>query len=155
MQELEQRLQQRFPDWFHGRRGQLARPLLRSVGRWSRLDQIEAFLKRSAGLRGFGFVAAALEFVDGQYQVDPAALAKIPATGRLLIVANHPSGALDALALLDAVGRIRRDVRIVANDLLGLSRHCRICCCRCASLAARPSAAVCTRWRRRWPPSSA
>ncbi|MFH7467804.1 hypothetical protein RA282_28390, partial [Pseudomonas syringae pv. tagetis] len=55
----------------------------------------------------------------GQYQVDPAALAKIPATGRLLIVANHPSGALDALALLDAVGRIRRDVRIVANDLLG------------------------------------
>jgi hypothetical protein len=49
MQELEQRLQQRFPDWFHGRRGQLARPLLRSVGRWSRLDQIEAFLQRSSG----------------------------------------------------------------------------------------------------------
>ena len=119
MQELEQRLQQRFPDWFHGRRGQLARPLLRSVGRWSRLDQIEAFLQRSSGLRGFGFVAAGLEFIGGQYQVDPAALARIPATGRLLIVANHPSGALDALALLDAVGRIRRDVRIVANDLLG------------------------------------
>src|SRR5262249_61018109 len=110
MQELEQRLQQRFPDWFHGRRGQLARPLLRSVGRWSRLDQIEAFLQRSAGLRGFGFVAAGLEFIDGQYQVDPAALAKIPATGRLLIVANHPSGSLDALALLAAVGRIPRGV---------------------------------------------
>ena len=31
-------------------------------------------------------------------------------SGRLLIVANHPSGALDALALLDAVGRIRRDL---------------------------------------------
>ena len=40
------------------------------------------------------------------------------ASGRLLIVANHPSGALDALALLDLVGRVRRDVRIVANDLL-------------------------------------
>ncbi|KAF1013960.1 MAG: hypothetical protein GAK31_02983 [Stenotrophomonas maltophilia] len=119
MQALEQRLQQRFPDWFHGRRGQLARPLLRSVGRWSRFDQIEAFLQRSANLRGFGFVSAGLEFIDGQYQVDAAALARIPATGRLLIVANHPSGALDALALLDAVGRIRRDVRIVANDLLG------------------------------------
>ncbi|WMJ67857.1 lysophospholipid acyltransferase family protein [Stenotrophomonas sp. 24(2023)] len=119
MEELEQRLQQRFPDWFHGRRGQFARPLLRSVGRWSRLDEVEAFLKRSANLRGFGFVAAGLEFLDSQYQVDPAALARIPATGRLLIVANHPSGALDALALLDAVGRIRRDVRIVANDLLG------------------------------------
>lgn len=119
MQELEQRLQQRYPDWFHGRRGQLARPLLRSVGRWSRLDRIEEFLRRNANVRGFDFVAAGLDFIDGRYHVDPAALARIPATGRLLIVANHPSGALDALALLDAVGRVRRDVRIVANDLLG------------------------------------
>ncbi|GAB3058954.1 lysophospholipid acyltransferase family protein [Stenotrophomonas tumulicola] len=119
MQELEQRLQQRYPDWFHGRRGQLARPLLRSVGRWSRLDRIEEFLRRNANVRGFDFVAAGLDFIEGRYHVDPGALARIPATGRLLIVANHPSGALDALALLDAVGRVRRDVRIVANDLLG------------------------------------
>ncbi len=119
MQELEQRLQQRFPDWFRGRRGHLARPLLRSVGRWSRLDRVEAFLQRSANLRGFDFVAAGLEFLESGYQVDPLDLSRIPASGRLLIVANHPSGALDALALLDAVGRVRRDVRIVANDLLG------------------------------------
>ncbi|WP_313461736.1 1-acyl-sn-glycerol-3-phosphate acyltransferase, partial [Stenotrophomonas sp.] len=119
MQELEQRLQQRFPDWFRGRRGHLARPLLRGVGRWSRLDRVDAFLRQHAGVRGFDFVAAGLDFLDSRYQVDPAELARIPATGRLLIVANHPSGALDALALLDAVGRVRRDVRIVANDLLG------------------------------------
>ncbi|WNH50902.1 lysophospholipid acyltransferase family protein [Stenotrophomonas oahuensis] len=119
MQELEQRLQQRFPDWFRGRRGHLARPLLRGVGRWSRLDRVDAFLRQHAGVRGFDFVAAGLDFLDSRYQVDPAELARIPSTGRLLIVANHPSGALDALALLDAVGRVRRDVRIVANDLLG------------------------------------
>ncbi len=119
MQELEQRLQQRFPDWFRGRRGHLARPLLRKVGRWSRLDRVDAFLRQHAGVRGLDFVAAGLDFLDSRYQVDPAELARIPATGRLLIVANHPSGALDALALLDAVGRVRRDVRIVANDLLG------------------------------------
>ncbi|WP_282298581.1 lysophospholipid acyltransferase family protein [Stenotrophomonas sp. PS02289] len=119
MQELEQRLQQRFPDWFRGRRGHLARPLLRGVGRWSRLDRVEDFLRQHAGVRGFDFVAAGLDFLDSTYQVTPAELARIPATGRLLIVANHPSGALDALALLDAVGRVRRDVRIVANDLLG------------------------------------
>ena len=107
MQELEQRLQQRFPDWFRGRRGHLARPLLRGVGRWSRLDRVDAFLRQHAGVRGFDFVAAGLDFLDSRYQVDPAELARIPATGRLLIVANHPSGALDALALLDAVGRVR------------------------------------------------
>lgn len=119
MQELQQRLQQRFPEWFHGRRGQLARPLLRGIGRWSRLDRIEAFLQRSEGLRGFDFVAASLDFLGSPYQLEAGALDRIPAQGRLLIVANHPSGALDALALLDAVGRVRRDVRIVANDLLG------------------------------------
>lgn len=119
MQELEQRLERRFPDWFRGHRGHVARPLLRGVGRWSRLDRVAVFLRESAHLRGFGFVAAGLDFLGTPYHVDPAELARVPATGRLLIVANHPSGALDALALLDAVGRVRQDVRIVANDLLG------------------------------------
>ncbi len=118
MQQIEQRLQQRYPEWFQGPRGQLARPLLRTVGRWSRFGQLRDFLRRSAGVRGFDFVAEALAFLETGYSIDSTALARIPASGRLLIVANHPSGALDALALLDAVGRVRRDVRIIANDLL-------------------------------------
>lgn len=118
MQQLAHRLQQRYPDWFHGPRRHLARPLLHTVGRWSRFEQLDAFLQRSAGLQGFAFVSAALSFLDAGYAVDPTALARIPASGRLLIVANHPSGALDALALLDAVGKVRSDVRIIANDML-------------------------------------
>lgn len=115
---LEHSLQEQFPHWFRGRRASFARPLLRTIGRWSRFDQVEAFLRAHAGLRDFDFVAAALDHLQVRYLVDPAELARIPATGRLLIVANHPSGATDALALLDAVGRVRRDVKIVANDLL-------------------------------------
>ncbi|AXA83379.1 GNAT family N-acetyltransferase [Lysobacter oculi] len=118
MRQLQERLQQRYPHWFRGRRALLARPLLRGVERFSRLDRIAAFLRDNAGLRDFDFVRAALGYLQAGYAVDEAALARIPARGRLLIVANHPSGALDALALLDAVGRVRRDVRIVANDFL-------------------------------------
>ena len=118
MIQLEQRLQQRFPQWFRGRRASLARPLLRGIERWSRLDVIDGFLKANRHVRGFAFVSAALEFLGARYEVDAGALARIPAQGALLVVANHPSGALDALALLDAVGRVRRDVRIVANDFL-------------------------------------
>ena len=117
---LEQQLERRYPHWFSGRRASLTRPLLRTLGRWSRFDEIGEFLARNGNRRDFEFITAALGFLQADYRVDPQALASIPASGRLLIVANHPSGALDALALLDAVGRVRRDVRIVANDMLSL-----------------------------------
>jgi putative hemolysin len=93
--------------------------LLNGIGRWSRFEAIEAFLDRHGHRRGFDFVDAAVEYLDLRCESAPAELAGIPAVGRLLVVANHPSGALDALALLQALGRVRRDVRIVANDLLG------------------------------------
>lgn len=120
MLRLEDRLQQRYPDWFRGRRARVVRPLLRTLGRWSRFDDIDAFLASHGHLRGFEFLAASRDHLQLRYEVDAADLARIPARGRLLVVANHPSGALDALALLDCIGRVRRDVRIVANDLLAL-----------------------------------
>jgi len=118
MQKFEQQLQQRFPQWFRGRRATLARPLLRAIGRWSKFDAIIEHLYTQGHLRDFEFVRSSLEFLQARYVIDAAELRRIPASGRLLIVANHPSGALDALALLDAVGKVRRDVKIVANDLL-------------------------------------
>lgn len=118
MQPLERQLQTRYPQWFSGRRAGLARTVLRGLGRWSRFDEINAFLARSPDTRDFAFVDAALDFLRADCRVEAADLAGIPASGRLLVVANHPSGALDALALLAAIGRVRRDVKIVANDML-------------------------------------
>jgi putative hemolysin len=118
MQAFEQQLQQRFPHWFRGRRAALARPLLRTIGRWSRFDEVAAFLQANGHLRDFDFVQAALDHLQVRHEADPTELRRIPPAGRLLVVANHPSGALDALALLQQVGRVRRDVKIIANDLL-------------------------------------
>lgn len=118
MQKFEQQLQQRFPHWFRGRRATLARPLLRAIGRWSKFDAIAGHLEANGHLRDFDFVRSSLEFLQARYVAEAAQLRRIPASGRLLVVANHPSGALDALALLDAVGQVRRDVKIIANDLL-------------------------------------
>jgi small neutral amino acid transporter SnatA (MarC family) len=33
-------------------------------------------------------------------------------------VANHPLGMLDAMALMDLIGSVRGDVRILGNDVL-------------------------------------
>ena len=118
MRPLEQQIVERYPHWFRGRRAGLTRPLLRTLGRWSRLDQAYAFLADHGHLHGLDFVDAAIDHLNLRPTVDPAAERRIPAQGRLLIVANHPSGALDALALLQLVGRVRRDVKIVANDFL-------------------------------------
>ncbi|MET0548865.1 MAG: GNAT family N-acyltransferase [Xanthomonas sp.] len=118
MLALERRLQDRYPHWFAGRRSRLVRPLLRGLQKWSGLDALDAFLEANRDLRGFALVQAGLDFLQARYVVAPTAAECIPARGRLLIVANHPSGALDALALLDCVGQVRRDVKIVANDFL-------------------------------------
>lgn len=118
MLKLEPILETKFPNWFRGRRARVTRRLLRGVERWSRLDKIDAFIQSKADVRNLAFVRAGLDFLQAGYSVTEADLARIPATGRLVIVANHPSGAVDAFALLDAVGRVRQDVRIVANDIL-------------------------------------
>ncbi|MBS7456041.1 lysophospholipid acyltransferase family protein [Coralloluteibacterium stylophorae] len=118
MLEIEARLEARFPQWFRGRRAHVARPLVRGLQRWSRLDEIETFLAACTGLRDDAFLEAALDFLQVRYSVDHVERRRIPVCGRLLIVANHPSGAVDALALLHHVRSVRRDVRIVANDLL-------------------------------------
>lgn len=42
----------------------------------------------------------------------------IPADGRPIIAGNHPLGGPDGVALMDAVGRKRRDIKFPVNDFL-------------------------------------
>jgi putative hemolysin len=44
----------------------------------------------------------------------------IPATGPVIVVANHPFGALDGLVFASLLARRRPDVRLLANDVLRL-----------------------------------
>lgn len=118
MLEIERHVATRFPRWFSGSRARLTRPLLRGYSRLSGLDDAGAFLDANRHLTGFAFVEAAMAHLGLRYTVDQIERERVPATGRVLIVANHPCGAADALALLHFVGSVRRDVRIVANDLL-------------------------------------
>jgi putative hemolysin len=51
-------------------------------------------------------------------EVSEGELARVPETGATLVVANHPFGGIDGLALAAALLRRRKDVRIVTNTLL-------------------------------------
>jgi putative hemolysin len=51
--------------------------------------------------------------------VDPDDVARVPAVGPLVVVANHPRFGLDGLAIADAVRRVRSDVKVMVNAFMG------------------------------------
>jgi len=66
----------------------------------------------------------ALDYVTDLLALDVTALFldRIPAKGRCIVVANHPTGIADGLAVYDAVRRVRRDSTFFANaDALRVS----------------------------------
>lgn len=81
-------------------------------------EEINDFLLRGEAYRGFDFVEAVLEYFNFGYTISNKDKAHIPSSGRVIIIANHPLGALDALALISLVKEIRRDVKVLANDVL-------------------------------------
>lgn len=81
-------------------------------------DEINTFLARSEAYRGFDFVEAVLEYFNFGYIISNKDKANIPSSGRVVIIANHPLGALDALALISLVKEVRSDVKVLANDVL-------------------------------------
>lgn len=80
--------------------------------------EFRQFEARYPHLEGFDFVEQALEYFDFGYRLFDREIERLPRQGRVVIVANHPIGSLDGLALLKMVGEHRRDVKVVANDLL-------------------------------------
>ncbi len=61
-------------------------------------------------------------------RVSSADQSRIPATGPVVVVANHPYGVLDGALLTVLLTRVRPDVKILTNFLLGdvpeLQQHC-------------------------------
>jgi putative hemolysin len=85
----------------------LAFPALNRVHqRALRLDESRSFAER------------ALEALDVTVQVLQDDLSRIPGSGPLVVVANHPFGGLDGLVLTALLQRIRPDVKLLANHLL-------------------------------------
>ncbi len=69
-------------------------------------------------VQGIELVEQVLDYFDFRYSISDRERDNIPIAGKVVIVANHPIGSLDGLALLQLVHTVRSDVKIVANDLL-------------------------------------
>lgn len=118
MIDVAQRFYARFPRLAGGRARSASQPVVELLRRVTAEAELNALLGRLGEARGFDFVGEALRQLGVRYTMAPTDLAHLPSEGRCVVVANHPLGAVDALALLHLVGQVRRDVRILANDVL-------------------------------------
>lgn len=81
-------------------------------------NEINEFLLQNKHLDSFSFIEAILDYFNIDITIHKNQLSRIPSYGRLVIIANHPLGALDALALLHVIQDVRKDVKIVASNYL-------------------------------------
>jgi|TARA_Y100000034_G_C6885803_1_gene406722 putative hemolysin len=69
-------------------------------------------------LQGLEFVEQVLDELDFDTRYKPKQMEHIPSEGNVVIVANHPIGSLDALALIKVLSSVRPDLKVVANRML-------------------------------------
>lgn len=81
---------------------------------------INEFLAKHKHDRGLTFIDAVLDELNISYKTDSQQIQNIPVQGKCVVVANHPLGALDALAMIKMISTVRQDgkIRIVANQIL-------------------------------------
>ncbi len=115
MIDAERILHETYPDLKVGKDSKL---MLKALKKLLHEDEFNQVIEKNRHLRGFAFLDKLLNHFKFSYQVSPESYQNIPAEGRLIIVANHPIGTLDGLALVKLIRSVRPDVRIVANRVL-------------------------------------
>lgn len=81
------------------------------------LRLIRKFERRGAPV-GQAFWPQALEVMGIDVLTPAEQVARIPPTGPLVVVANHPHGLVDGMVLAELIGRVRTDYKILTRSLL-------------------------------------
>jgi len=117
MIDIQKEIEKKFPN-MDKKENFLKKSLFKIAKKIVHEDSINQFLTQNSHLKGFEFVDAVLDYFDFDYTVSSSDLQNIPTSGKVVIIANHPLGGLDALCLLRLISQVRKDVKIVANDFL-------------------------------------
>ncbi len=92
------------------------------------LDQIQDLYERARHAENRSLLENVLIEMRVDSRLDESEISRIPATGPVLVVSNHPFGILDGTVLGAVMQRVRPDVKILTNVLLkgieGLDEHC-------------------------------
>lgn len=91
--------------------------VLKYIERVIHQDDINQIMHNCQGLEGIDFVNALIE-KELNIEVEVIGEENIPKDGGVIFASNHPLGGLDGIVFMYVVGKIRRDVKFLVNDIL-------------------------------------
>lgn len=83
-----------------------------------RFNKLNKIYNQIAEKKGIEFIDDIIKVLEFNVEFDENELKRIPKTGPLIIVSNHPFGGLDGLLLIKYLSLVRDDVKVLANFLL-------------------------------------
>ncbi|MFQ3591198.1 MAG: glycerol acyltransferase, partial [Chloracidobacterium sp.] len=108
-----------FPDPLRQR---MFAPIKSLLERWLLFHQLnELYTEAITATSGdtHALFEAVLEALNVRYHVLESDLARVPMTGPVVVVANHPFGGIEGIILTSMLRSIRPDAKVMANYLLG------------------------------------
>lgn len=93
-------------------------PIVSFISTAAKIPRINEIYRRSWSANSSEFLDLVFRELGVKIEIAQRELQNIPETGPFIIVANHPFGAIDGLALLKIVRKRRPDFKIMANFLL-------------------------------------
>jgi 1-acyl-sn-glycerol-3-phosphate acyltransferase len=94
----------------------LPRFVLNYIKRIVHEEELNSFLLQTRDASGYDFVRATIQIF--QINAISEGLENIPKEGGCIIVCNHPLGGIDGIAVMHEVGKIRKDMKALVNDIL-------------------------------------
>lgn len=91
--------------------------VLRYIERIAHEDDINTVMRNIGHLEGLDFVDALIT-QELNVEVELTGTEHIPLTGGVVFASNHPLGGLDGIAFMHALGRYRKDIKFLVNDIL-------------------------------------
>ena len=102
---------------FRGKAGGLFAEIVRKV---LSLDDLSDLYDRHLDMEGADFAEALIKDVNPNISLGGAdRLLRLPG-GPFITVSNHPYGGVDGVILVDLIGHMREDFKVMVNDLLSL-----------------------------------
>lgn len=86
------------------------------------VDEVNDLYDRNCQWQGADFAGALMRDIGVDYGIgNPERLAQLP-EGAFITVSNHPYGHIDGIMLVDLIGHIRNDFKVMVNQFLAMIR---------------------------------